>query len=103
MKDIVYRGGEKEDMRLFQYWTNNKNEAYMYAKAHITKGGNITERNPLESINKVALDYFDSKYGKGTYSIISLHENSSQPDDWMIDFDKNGDEFIKEEYLEVLE
>ena len=102
VKDIVYRGGEKEDNKLFQYFTNSKAEAYMYAKAHITKGGNITERNPLEGINKAALDYFDGKYGKNTYSIIFLDENSSQPEDWMLDIDKNGDFFVKDKYVELL-
>lgn len=62
VKDIVYRGGEKEDNRLFQYWTNNKAEAYMYAKAHITKGGNITERNPIPVIkDNIAKRYNLSK------------------------------------------
>jgi len=103
VKNIVYRGGEKNNVKLFQYWTNNKAEAYMYAKANITKGGNITERNPLESINKVALDYFDTKYGKDTYSTLSLNEYSLEPDDYMIDFDKNGDAFVKEEYVELLD
>jgi hypothetical protein len=32
VKDIVYRGSQKEDTRLFQYWTKNETEAYMYAK-----------------------------------------------------------------------
>jgi exodeoxyribonuclease-5 len=76
VKDIVYRGGEKEDSRLFQYFTKNSSEAYMYSKANITKGGNITERNPISAINKQAESYLDNKYGKGTYEILSL------PDDW---------------------
>jgi hypothetical protein len=76
VKDIVYRGGEKEDNRLFQYFTKNSSEAYMYSKANITKGGNITERNPISAINKQAESYLDNKYGKGTYEILSL------PDDW---------------------
>ena len=102
-KDIVYRGGEKEDVKLFQYWTNNKAEAYIYAKAHFSKGGKITERNPLESIYKVAINYFDTKYGEGTYDLISLRERDLEPDDWMIDIDENENIFIKEQYKKELE
>lgn len=102
VKDIVYRGVGKEDIKLFQYWTNNRAEAYMYAKANITKSGKITERNPLASINKEALDYFDSKYGENTYYILSLDENSLQQD-WMMDEDEDGFYFIKDEYLEEYE
>jgi hypothetical protein len=76
VKDIVYRGGEKEDGRLFQYFTKNSSEAYIYSKANITKGGNITERNPIAAINKQAEKYTDNKYGKGTYEILLL------PNDW---------------------
>jgi predicted NAD-dependent protein-ADP-ribosyltransferase YbiA (DUF1768 family) len=58
VKDIVYRGGEKEDAKSFQYFTKNPAEAYMYAKAHVTKGGNITERNPIRVIkNNIAKKY----------------------------------------------
>lgn len=58
VKNIVYRGMEKEDSKLFQYFTKNPVEAYMYAKAHITKGGQITERNPIRVIkNNIAKKY----------------------------------------------
>jgi hypothetical protein len=74
IKDIVYKGGEKEDTKLFQYWTNNKTEAYMYAKANITKGGNITERNPIPVIVKNFKTYIDSKYGENTFYSLNLYE-----------------------------
>jgi hypothetical protein len=58
VKDIVYRGGEKKDTSLFEYFTNNYAEAYMYSKANVTKGGKITERNPISVIkNNIAKTY----------------------------------------------
>ena len=58
VKDIVYRGREKKDTRLFEYFTNNYAEAYMYSKANVTKGGKITERNPISVIkNNIAKTY----------------------------------------------
>jgi hypothetical protein len=80
VKDIVYRGEEKEDSRLFQYWTNNKAEAYMYAKANVTKGGSITERNPISAINQSAKTYFNDKYGEDSYRALML------PDDFIESF-----------------
>ena len=74
VKDIVYRGGEKKDVKLFQYWTNNKSEAYMYAKANITKGGSITERNPITVIVKNFKTYIDNKYGENTFYSLNLYE-----------------------------
>jgi hypothetical protein len=74
VKDIVYRGGEKEDAKLFQYWTNNKAEAYMYAKAHITKGGKITERNPILVIANNLKNYINDKYGEKTFESYILNK-----------------------------
>ena len=89
VKDIAYRGGEKNDVKLFQYWTNNKAEAYMYAKAHITKGGNISERNPIHSIFKVLKESFDNKYNNKIIESILIDEDN------YIDFDKNGEPYTK--------
>lgn len=50
VKNIVYRGSEKTDDKLFQYFTKNFAEAYVYSKAHVTKGGLIIERNPIPVI-----------------------------------------------------
>jgi hypothetical protein len=96
VKEIVYRGGEKEDKSLFQYWTNNKTEAYMYAKAHITKGGNITERNPIPSIYKVIESIFDNKYGQNIATSIITDES------YFINMDENGEYYsnIPEWYIE---
>jgi len=89
VKDIVYHGGEKNDAKLFQYWTNNKAEAYMYAKANITKSGNITERNPILSIFKVLKEIFDNKYNNKIIESILIDEDN------YIDFDKNGEPYTK--------
>lgn len=70
VKDIVYRGQEKGSNRLFQYFTKNSTEAYMYAKANITKGGKITERNPYTVIAKTLGNYLDTKYGPNTFKIF---------------------------------
>ena len=74
VKDIVYRGGLKEDVKVFQYWTNNKAEAYMYAKANITKGGKITERNPIQVIVNNYKSYINNKYGANTFESLNLDE-----------------------------
>ena len=75
VKDIVYRGGEKNDTRLFQYFTKNSNEAYMYSKAHVSKGGNISERNPITAIDNSSSVYFNNKYGKNTYESLIIDKN----------------------------
>lgn len=72
VKDIVYRGSEKEDNKLFQYWTNNRTEAYMYAKANVTKGGNITERIPIRIIKNNLKKYINDKYGEKTFESYIL-------------------------------
>jgi hypothetical protein len=74
VKDIVYRGGVKADVKLFQYWTNNRAEAYMYAKANIFKGGKITERNPIEVIVNNYKSYINNKYGTNTFESLNLDE-----------------------------
>ena len=83
VKDVVYRGGNKDDNDFYQYFTNNPDEAYMYAKAHISKSGKITERNPIPAISKNLKNYFDTKYGEGTFNVISLMESEIQPHEWM--------------------
>jgi hypothetical protein len=104
VRDVVYRGGEKEDVKLFQYWTNNPDEAYLYAKAHVSKGGQLTERNPIPAISKNLKNYFDSKYGEGTFDVISLMDSEIQPPEWMYDIDMNtGEYFLKKEYEKEFE
>jgi len=62
VKDIVYRGSEKTDDKLFQYFTKNLAESYVYSKAHVTKGGSIIERNPISVIkDNIAKKYNLSK------------------------------------------
>lgn len=104
VKDIVYRGTGEEDVKLFQYWTNNPDESYLYAKAHVSKGGELTERNPIPAISKNLKNYFDSKYGEGTFDVISLMDSEIQPPEWMFDIDMNtGEYFIKKEYEKEFE
>lgn len=104
VKDVVYRGGNKDDNDFYQYFTNNPDEAYMYAKAHISKSGKITERNPIAAISKNLKNYFDTKYGEGTFDVISLMESEIQPHEWMYDIDVNtGEYFIKKEYEKEFE
>jgi hypothetical protein len=74
-KDIVYRGSEDTGNRDYLYFTKVKGEAYAFSKANITKGGNITERNPINAIDTAAEKYFNSKYGKDVYSILTLEDN----------------------------
>lgn len=77
VKDIVYRGSEvsiEKDSKLYLYFTNNKTEAYMYSKAHISKGGNISERTPIPSIKTNFKKYIDNKYGTNVYDSLALDE-----------------------------
>jgi hypothetical protein len=65
VKNIVYRGSEKgieKDEKFWLYFSDSPNDAYLYGKAHISKGGNITERNPIDAINIAAQKYFKNKY-----------------------------------------
>jgi hypothetical protein len=78
VKNIVYRGSEKgieKDEKFWLYFSDSPNDAYLYAKAHISKGGNITERNPINAINIAAQKYFNNKYGEDSYSALSLADN----------------------------
>ena len=103
VKDIVYRGGEKTDTKLFQYFTKNPSEAYMYSKANITKGGNITERNPIPAIDKQAKEYLNNKYGQGNGEILLSDDDfaasiyySSDPEYLDLDYNltKKGQEYF---------
>jgi hypothetical protein len=75
VKEIVYRGSEKDDLKLFQYWTNNKSEAYIYAKGHFTKGGRLTERNPIPVIRNNFKNYIDYKYGENAFKSLNIDQS----------------------------
>ena len=65
VKGLVYRGSEngiEQETNPWLYFSNSINDAYMYAKANVSKGGKITERNPIPTIIKnIAKKYNLSK------------------------------------------
>jgi hypothetical protein len=75
VKDIVYRGAEDTSTRDYLYFTKVKGEAYAFSKANITKSGNITERNPINAINKAAENYFNKLYGKDAFTTLTLPDD----------------------------
>lgn len=78
VRNIVYRGSEKgikDDSNPWLYFSDSINDAYIYAKAHISKSGQINERNPVPAIRKILKDYFDSKYGKDSFQSLTIDKD----------------------------
>lgn len=91
VKDIVYRGSEKginSNTHKWLYFTDSKNDATMYAKYNVSKGGEFHERNPIPAIQNKIEEYINNNYGEGLNETIFANSRD------FIDQDSEGNYFV---------